>query len=54
MESGSREKIVDFDKYCPTCQSKAISSIDEPCNECLNNPTNLDSRKPVKYKEAKK
>ena len=24
---------------------------EEPCNECLDNPINQDSRKPVNYKE---
>ena len=51
MNSESREKIVDFDKYCPTCKHKEVKDKEgeEPCEECLSSPTNLDSHKPVKY-----
>ena len=48
------EKIVEFDKYCSTCEHKDISEQEYPCNECLSNPTNTYSRKPVNYKKETK
>ena len=51
MNSESREKIVEFDKYCPTCKSKDVPNGEEPCEECLCNPTNIDSHKPINYKD---
>lgn len=47
-------KIVHFHKYCPTCAHFECKQTDEPCNECLNNPGNVDSHKPVKYEEKPK
>ena len=46
-------KIVEFDKYCKTCLHKDVKEKDEPCNECLGEPANFNSHKPVKY-EARK
>lgn len=43
------EKIVDFYEYCPKCKHEKLKGEEEPCNECLQNPTNEDSRKPVKF-----
>ncbi len=51
QETGNNYKIVDFYTYCKLCKFKETSGELEPCNECLHNPTNLYSRKPVKYKE---
>lgn len=46
-------KIVDFDQYCDKCKHYApdLFGNEEPCNECLTNPMNIDSRRPVKYEE---
>lgn len=44
-------KIVHFDKYCKTCKHKEKKETEEPCAECLENPTNLHSHQPVKYQE---
>ena len=46
-------KEVYFDEYCKTCEHEKVKDINEPCNECLDNPVNLHSHKPVNY-EAKK
>ena len=43
--------IVDFHKYCETCKHKGTKETEDPCNECLENPTNLYSQKPVKWEE---
>lgn len=46
-------KIVEFDKYCDRCKYKDNPAVEDPCNECLDNPVNEDSYKPVKFEEAK-
>lgn len=47
MEEGYKE--VDFKKYCETCKFKKNKETETPCDECLSNPVNLHSHKPVKY-----
>ena len=47
-------KEVYFDQYCKTCKSEAVAEDKEPCNECLNNPINYDSHKPLNYSKATK
>ena len=44
-------KIVKFHEYCETCKHKDINEVKDPCNECLDNPGNLYSTKPVKYEK---
>ena len=44
-------KEVYYDKYCETCKYADMDDTKDPCNECLGEPTNLHSHKPVKYKE---
>lgn len=45
------EKIVDFGKYCPKCEYYISEDYKDPCHECLNNPTNVYSQKPINFKE---
>lgn len=47
-------KEVYFNEYCETCKYKDLEESEEPCNECLTNPVNEHSHKPVKYEEATK
>ena len=47
------EKFVFFNEYCPHCENKALPDDEEPCNECLTNPVNQYSHKPVNFKEEK-
>lgn len=47
-------KEVYFDKYCEMCKHKDVKDHEEPCNECLDNPTNFYSHKPVNYKKEEK
>ena len=44
-------KEVYFDQYCSKCEHKDISEKEYPCDECLSNPVNLYSHKPVKFEE---
>lgn len=49
MNEGYKE--VYFDQYCKTCQYEKKKESEDPCFDCLNEPANLNSHKPVKYKE---
>lgn len=51
MEDAYKE--VYFDKYCGTCKYEKTEEADDPCDECLNNPNNLYSHRPVKWEEKK-
>lgn len=45
------DKEVEFDKYCPYCAHVNEFDGDDPCDECLANPVNQNSHKPINYKE---
>lgn len=45
------EKEVYFDKYCKTCKHSKTPENKEPCEECLDCPTNTDSHKPVNWEK---
>lgn len=47
------DKEVYFDKYCSKCIHKDIPETDDPCNECLTQPSNENSHKPINFKEEK-
>lgn len=46
-------KEVFFNEYCDKCEFKDVDQGENPCNECLDNPSNLYSHKPVNFKEAR-
>lgn len=50
MEEKTKE--VHFCFYCPKCEYFEKQEDEDPCFECLANPVNIDSHKPVKFKEA--
>lgn len=50
----SEYKEVYFDKYCSTCKHKPVKDDEEPCDECLSEPINLYSHKPIKWEEDEK
>ena len=43
---------VFFDVYCKFCKYKDCDEASDPCHDCLNEPVNIYSHKPVKW-EAK-
>lgn len=51
MGSDNNYQEVYFDKYCKTCKYKELKDADDPCFQCLDEPINLYSHKPVKYEE---
>lgn len=42
-------KEVYFDNFCAKCVYKEKEEWEEPCDECLENPVNEYSHKPVKF-----
>ena len=43
-------KEVYFDQYCKTCKYEKLEEDKDPCDDCLNEPVNVYSHKPVKWK----
>ena len=43
------EKEVYFNEYCVSCKHYTDSEDDEPCYDCLSNPVNTNSHKPVNW-----
>lgn len=50
----NEEKEVYFKLYCGKCKHKDKPEIEDPCHECLSNPTNLYSHKPTNFEEDDK
>lgn len=49
----TRTKEVFYDIYCKKCKYYELEPYKSPCNECLAEPYNMDSHKPVNFKEDK-
>lgn len=45
----SKTKEVFFSEYCISCIHKTEKENSESCDECLSNPYNEYSHKPVNY-----
>lgn len=45
----NNEKIVYYRVWCPRCKHRTLSEAQEPCHECMNNPVNINSHKPVNF-----
>lgn len=46
-------KEVYFDKYCSTCIHEDKKESEDPCWDCLDEPVNTYSHKPLYYKKEK-
>lgn len=46
-------KEVYFGEYCKSCKHANKAETDDPCHDCLNEPVNLHSHKPVYYEAPK-
>lgn len=44
-------KEVYFNQYCKTCKYEKLKETEEPCCDCLEDPVNVYSHKPVKHEE---
>jgi len=42
-------KEVYYCDYCKTCSHKNEPEDSDTCNDCLNQPYNIDSHKPINY-----
>lgn len=42
-------KEVYFDNFCALCQYKDNEEHESPCDECLEEPVNEHSHRPVKF-----
>lgn len=47
-------KEVYFGHYCKRCKHWELSEDKDPCDECLANPSNLYSHKPINFEEKSK
>ena len=47
-------KEVDFNTYCEICENRDLNGYEEPCDECLSTPYNLNTSKPINFKEKEK
>lgn len=47
-------KEVYYNEYCKTCKHENVPEVKDPCHECLSEPTNIESHKPVKWEAKKK
>lgn len=46
----NKQKEVFFWEYCKTCEHCDTPEDQDPCNECLNEPSNENSHKPVYWR----
>lgn len=44
-------KEVRFDIYCAKCEHALLKDTEDPCYECLKEPVNLHSVKPIMFKK---
>ena len=51
MSLDSEYREVRYDIYCEQCKHKEETGYESVCEECLDNPTNLYTDKPVKFEE---
>lgn len=49
MSDEQHTKEVMYKDYCPKCIHKDVDEVEDPCNECLEQPFNWDSQKPIKF-----
>lgn len=45
------KKEVYFNQWCKSCKHYKEPDIEDPCDECLGEPGNEDSHRPVKWEE---
>lgn len=49
----TRTKEANYHKYCRICKHSNVKETDDPCDECLTQGYNIDSRKPIRFEEVK-
>ena len=53
MTTDLEYKEVKFDIFCVACKHRDKNDNDKPCAECLDNPTNLYSHRPINWERGK-
>lgn len=48
-EATIHQKFVDFCKWCYSCKHAELPENQDPCWECLTQPVNEGSTKPVNF-----
>ena len=51
MSDLTKNKEVRFDLYSSKCKHAKVVEWESPCNECLEQPVNEGTQKPVNFKE---
>lgn len=49
--NASITKEVYFDEYCGKCKYADLEENEDPCWDCLTQPWNYDSHKPIEFEE---
>lgn len=44
-------KEVYFNEYCKLCKNQSLAEHEDPCHDCLNTPSNINSHKPVNFED---
>lgn len=47
------DKEVYFHYYCPKCVFADVPESEDPCDRCLEYPSNQHSHKPIEYRPAR-
>lgn len=47
------DKFVDFYSHCKSCKHCSKKETESPCDECLEEPVNAYSSKPVRWEAIK-
>lgn len=47
----SKQKEARFDIYCDSCKHKDLPGFEDPCDDCLNQPSVEDSHKPMYHEK---
>jgi hypothetical protein len=50
MDNFNEMKIVEFERYCDICKYKDLPESEDSCDECLEEPVNVFSHRPTKFK----
>lgn len=51
MSDDTRYRLVNFAYWCPKCKYSDQDEKLDPCNDCLNFGGNVETSKPVEFKE---
>ena len=49
-----QEREVRFDTWCQKCKYEKLTEQEKPCWDCLDEPVNIDSEKPLYFEEKGK